>query len=224
MGTVTHWLHLVAQLGPRGATRLHSLSSPRGMNPMTDRSPSVAVTVSNNRTHMDWCQAELAHIVYVDNFVDSPPAQNQSNGTDFLRRTTSFCTKRQLTWNGSQLGCGITPRRFWRFFTPIEELLHRRKCCCWVTEVVVVHGTFCFLFKRPLLSIWYIVYKFIRSPCSQPVDICSEVQSEVRAFQGDALSLERFVVGSCLTRRLGDYDRPLASLRCCAGGKNPTRP
>ena len=129
---------------------------------MTDRGPSVDFTTSDCQTQMDCGQAELAHFVYEDHLCGiaagpEPEARHKvplllnqwrrlfEEDILFLHKATVDLEQESLgiQFSGSQLGCGITRRRFWRLCAAIEDLLHRRKCCSWVINVIVGHATFC---------------------------------------------------------------------------------
>ena len=99
----------------------------------------------------------------------------------FLHKATVDLEQESLgiQFSGTQLGCGITRRRFWRLCAAIEDLLHRRKCYSWVINAIVGRATFCCLSERPLLSIPHTVCKFIRSSYSKLMNIWTEVRSEM---------------------------------------------
>lgn len=144
---------------------------------------------------------------------------------DLLQKATVDMEQESLGMqlSGTQLGGRITPRRFWRLFTAMDESLYRRTCCGWVIQVTVGHASFCCLSSRPLSSMWHIVDIFIRSSHSEPMNIWTEVRSELRGFRcsfsgsiGGPLGVEvRLLTNRQQSQRLEHHECPLLCRYCC---------
>ncbi len=78
----------------------------------------------------------------------------------------------------------ITPERYHRLRQAIQGVLNRRKVSGRLLEVLIGHATFAGLTNRYTLSIFNVVYRFIRAHYDKPATLWRTAREELISFRG----------------------------------------
>ena len=106
--------------------------------------------------------------------------------------------------DGRRLKVLLKPERLWKVRLATEALLRRKRCSGKILEVLIGHLTYCFLVRRPLLSIFNAVCKFIQAYPSSTAMMWESVRDEL------------FVAKSLLFLAVGDWTPQWSSTVYCA--------
>ncbi|CAK0841912.1 unnamed protein product, partial [Prorocentrum cordatum] len=122
-------------------------------------------------------------------------AQQQDFDHDALR----FHEMEVLEHGGSSLGWHLDgdsrvarpgSRRFGLARQGARALLRLKKVAGWQLEAVLGHITFLCLMRRELLSIFHVVYRFVRESCGKFQPLWSSAREELVAFAGAMVFIE----------------------------------
>ena len=89
-----------------------------------------------------------------------------------------------VTFDGIKKQTEISSRRFWRLDLGIKRFLTRKRVSGKMLERLVGQCTFAGLANRRSLSVFHVVYKFVRKHESRRAPLWPSVRAELQAFRG----------------------------------------
>ncbi|CAK0895503.1 unnamed protein product, partial [Prorocentrum cordatum] len=165
---------------------------------LSDRGPSLVFGGSR-------VMEQAGHCMYVDNagvmsfdggLVRQALAEAQR---DFDHDALRFHEMEVLEHGGSSLGWHLDgdsrlarpgSRRFGLVRQGVRALLRLKKIAGWQLEAVLGHITFLCLMRRELLSIFHVVYRFVRESCGKFQPLWASAREELVAFVGAMVFIE----------------------------------
>ena len=142
---------------------------------------------------------DMEHYQYVDNLglfgnKLASVLEARKQITDYLNEKGLETHEEELADHAADvLGCTVDLKakrttvssgRYWRIRRAIEWALKRGRLSGCALEALVGHLTFCGLVRRPVLSVLFAVYRFVRRHYLEVVPLWASVVEELKAFVG----------------------------------------